>query len=438
MGLFSMKSACLLPMLSLLFLLPAATLAVKPGPVKTPAAGLKDVVEEVVGGIQTRATHVGSFLRDEVHRTFLAGNILPAMEKLVLTPEKFQNIRKTLGQVTDWQDFLFLLTLAYATVPMFKLPYSIIARNSKQPFHKTGYRLVAEHMQQVSRIALLCYLVDMLKVVVIEMGYTWKIIPHMPNAFARSAYSLWAGRKASLFKKWLLCRLWHRSPETLGRMELIDHLADAIIATITGLVIVDILSVELGFAAKSVFAFGSIGTLVFSLASQGIVANLMNGLLLSASDRVYEGDSVKFGNGIEGTVVKMGWIETVIRGSDEIMMTVPNSDLASQQLSNLSRLLRCQIKQTLRFSYKDVDKLSKICEDIKTEIRRTCPELISDGSRAFRCHWVGYEEDHLSVLVQAHFRIRPIGSEYWVNRQRVLEAINRAVVKNGVEFGVAS
>jgi small-conductance mechanosensitive channel len=395
-------------------------------------------VDDVVEGLQTRATHVRSFLREEVHRTFLAGNILPAMEKLILTPEKFRKICKTLGQVTDWQDFLFLITLAYGTVPLFKYPYTTLAKGNKKPFQKTGYFMVSHHFQQISKIALLCYLVDMLKVVIIEMGFTWGIIPVLPIVFARSAYTVWAARKLSLFKKWMLCRLWHRSPETLGRMELIDHLGDAFILTVAFLVVVDILSFELGFAVKSIFAFGSIGTLVFSLASQGIVANLMNGLLLSASDRVYEGDSVKFGNGLEGTVVKMGWIETVIRGSDEIMMTVPNSDLASQQLANLSRLLRCQIKQTLRFSYKDVDKLSKVCDDIKAEIRKACPELITDGTRAFRCHWIGYEEDHLSVMVQAHFRIRPLGSEYWVNRQRVLEAISRAVEKNDVEFEIQS
>lgn len=160
----------------------------------------------------------------------------------------------------------------------------------------------------------------------------------------------------------------------------------------------------------------------------------MNGLLLSASDRVYEGDKVKFGKDISGTVVKMGWMETVVRGSDEVMLTVPNSDLASQRLSNLSRLRKCQVKQVLRFGYKDANKLTKLCDDIKEEIKTSCAELISDGTRPFRCHWVGYEEAHLQVVVEAHFAIRPIGDGYWMNRQKVLESINRAVEKNDVDF----
>lgn len=395
--------------------------------------GFRDAVEDVVEDVFEGVHHAGTFLREEVHRTFLAGNILPNLEKLIITPEKFQKIFKTLGQVTDWQDFLFLITLSYATVPLFQLPYNSLMKDKKD-FQDTGYHFVADHLQQISRIALLCYLVDMLKVVIIEMGFGWKHIPHIPSVFARSVYTLWVARRLALSKKWFLCKVWKKSPETLGRMELIDHLADAIILIVVALTIVDIFSVELGFAAKSIFAFGSIGTLVFSLASQGIVANLMNGILLSASDRVYEGDSVKFGDSIEGTVVKMGWVETVIRESDEVVTTVPNSDLASEKLSNLSRMTKCQVKQVLRFDYKDMAKLPQLCDDIKLEIRKACPQLIVDGTRPFRVHWVGYEKVSLNVVVDAHFQIRPLGDGYWDNQQRVLEAINRAVEKNDVKF----
>jgi hypothetical protein len=38
-------------------------------------------------------------------------------------------------------------------------------------------------------------------------------------------------------------------------------------------------------------------------------------------------------------------------------------------------------------------------------------------------------------MVDAHFNVKPIGTEYWKNRQKVMEAIFRAVEKNGeVQF----
>ncbi|KAI2508160.1 mechanosensitive ion channel [Fragilaria crotonensis] len=395
--------------------------------------GLRDVVDDAVDDILEGVQQVGSFLREEVHRTFLAGNILPTLNKLFITPEKFQRIITTVGEVSDWQDVFFLLTLAFGVVPLVRLPYNSIVKGMNK-FEDSLYHVVADNLQQVSRIALVCYLVDLLKVVVIEMGFVWEMLPHIPNLFAKFVYTIWFARRLGVLKKWFLCKAWQKRPDQLGRMELIDHLADAVIVLLVGLSLADQFKNEFGFALKSLLALGSVGTLVFSLASQGIVANLMNGLLLAASDRVYEGDSVLFGNGIEGVVVDLGWLETHVRQNDEIMLTVPNSDLASERLSNLSRLTKCQVRQVLRIDYKDVKKLPKLCDDIKSEIRASCPALIADGSRPFRAHWVGYEDLSLNVVVEAHFAIRPLGDGYWDNRQKVLEAISRAVEKNDVTF----
>ena len=69
---------------------------------------------------------------------------------------------------------------------------------------------------------------------------------------------------------------------------------------------------------------------------------------------------------------------------------------------------------------------------------QSCPKLITDGTRSFRAHWENFEADHLQVVVDAHFLIKPIGNEYHENRQRVLEAIYRAVKKTGVHFEVGT
>jgi hypothetical protein len=54
----------------------------------------------------------------------------------------------------------------------------------------------------------------------------------------------------------------------------------------------------------------------------------------------------------------------------------------------------------------------------------------------FRAHWRNYEDDHLQIVVDCHFHIRPTGDEYWDNRQRVLEAIYEAATKTGVHFEI--
>jgi hypothetical protein len=193
-------------------------------------------------------------------------------------------------------------------------------------------------------------------------------------------------------------------------------------------------------------------------------SNFLYGFLLAASDRIYEGDSIRLSkNGFKGQVYRLGWLETVLRGSDDIMVTVPNSELMGNHISNLSRIRICQVYQTLRFvssmgvpcmlplriiqlltssfflmlvfqSFSDVEKLAKLAHDIKCEIRSTCPSVITDGSRPFRCFWTNFQPDYLEVVVDAHFRIKPVGDAYWDNRQRVLQAIDRAVKYNELKY----
>jgi small-conductance mechanosensitive channel len=57
----------------------------------------------------------------------------------------------------------------------------------------------------------------------------------------------------------------------------------------------DALGLEMGRGINSLFAFGGIGTLVFSLASKDIASQLVSGLVISTSDRFYEGESIHLG-----------------------------------------------------------------------------------------------------------------------------------------------
>lgn len=148
----------------------------------------------------------------------------------------------------------------------------------------------------------------------------------------------------------------------------------------------------------------------------------------------WQGDDVRFSDGTTGKITQMGWMETAIRNSDELTVRIPNTELAGQRVYNLSRTPRSQVTQTLRISYDDASKIPQLLTAIKEEIKTSCPKLITDGSRSFRANWRNYEDDHLQVVVDCHFTIKPTGDEYWDNRQSMLEAIYRAVKKTGVHF----
>lgn len=378
-------------------------------------------------------------VEDLIDRSTIAGQISPIIKKFFLSPEQLETIWQGITHVASFADVIVLLVLGYALVPTVEVPYTrfILSRNSKhadREFRSTSVYHILNSFSQIARLAFVVYAFDMVKIFLIGAGFEIPRGERLTHAFAYILYTLWGAHRLSKFKQYILGQI---SGDTQGRIQVVDRLGNAFLAVCATFIILDILNVEMGLALQGVVALGSISTLVFSLAAKDTVANILHGIILSASDRIYEGDSIQLHkSGFSGNVAKLGWLETVLRGNDEVMVTIPNADLLSQRVCNLSRIHQCQVKQKLQFSYEDSDKLPQLLQDIKTEIRASCPTVITDGSRPFRCFWTSYQADHLEVIVDAHFRIKPVGDAYHENRQNVLEAIYRAVKKNNMSFKV--
>ena len=75
---------------------------------------------------------------------------------------------------------------------------------------------------------------------------------------------------------------------------------------------------------------------------------------------------------------------TLNTGDDDLTMEIPHSDLREQKIINLSNASKSQVKQTLRFQYKDVCRLKSILDEIKIELKTSCSStLITDGTSSF-------------------------------------------------------
>jgi len=365
-------------------------------------------------------------------------------------------LAETIRATFKWEDLAILVVAGWAVVPMLRVPYEQhrerrirdqhmdFERDGPPPIHpppfdRTKWHLLATHVEQVARIGLLVYAVDVVKVLCTTTGLEFCSMSKLPHAFAQSAYAIWLAHRIRALRKYATRRYVSNHPDTYGRMQIAGRFADAALYGLTAFVLLSIVNVEgeLGIALRSLLTVGGVGTIAVGLASQGIAQQVLTGLLLASSDRIYEGDKVRLSNGQEGTVAKLGWMETVLRGSDEIMVSIPNADLAKQHVSNLSRVHYSRVKQTLKFKHTEARKLPSLLKSIKEEIRLACPDVVADGSRPFRAVWTNYLPDgSLEVVVDAHFAIRPVGDAYWDNRQRCLQAINRAVAINQVQLAV--
>lgn len=395
------------------------------------------VVQEAAQDLKKeRRRSVRTTLEEIAQTSTLAGSFKPAVKRLLVSSEEANLIWHSIRATAHWEDLIIIMFFGWFTVPTLQFPYDL-APFTKEPFRKSYVFVAAEQIQQIAKIAFAVYVVDIVKMLCIGVGFDFCKMASFPHAFAQSAYSLWAANRLATLKKHFLRNYVSYHPETFGRIQLTNRLMDAAIYGMAVFVILNILQVEMGVAMHSVMAFGSVGTLALGLASQGIMTQILNGLMLASSDRIYEGDQVRFPNGNTGTIVKLGWLETVVRGSDEVMMSIPNTDLVKQQVSNLSRVRYSQVKQVLRFKYKDAGKLPALLTSIKEEIQLTCPELITDGSRPFRAHWTDYGTDYLEVIVDAHFLVKPVGDAYFDNRQRVLQVRGTVLTSHSVGMRVA-
>jgi len=357
---------------------------------------------------------------------------------------------QSLLKTVHWQDLLLLTALGWGTVPLVQLPYDLTPRywlnpssessdnSTKLPYRRTVYYQVADHLQQVTKIALIVYLMDVVKLIFLGLGWKLYKFNQLPHAFAQTAYAVWSANRLAALKRHAARRYVSHHPETFGRIKVLNRLADACIYGLTVFVVLNILQVQMGLALQSFLAFGSVGTLAVGLASKGIAQELINGLMLASSDRIYEGDDVQFGSGdLSGKIVSLGWMETVLRRGDEVTVSIPNSHLLNQRVSNLSRVRRSQVKQVLRVSLDDADKIPVLIDRIKHEIRMACPELITDGSRPFRVYWTAINPDHCEITIDSRFHIKPTGDVYLNNKQNVLAAIHRALKQTDTKLVVS-
>eukprot|EP00977_Amphora_coffeiformis_P007028 scaffold1522_cov166-Amphora_coffeaeformis.AAC.6 len=314
--------------------------------------------------------------------TFAGSSLVPFFKRLFLSKEEFQALLDTLGRAVHVEDMIIMAFIGWMTVPSIRWPYQNFSMiKPMTPFKSSLIYFLADHLQQIARIALLVYFVDILKMICIGLGFNFCRMHTFPHAFAQIAYTWWITNRIAVAKKKALRKYVSHYPETFGRMQIVNRLANAALIVVAGFIVLNILQVEMGVAMHSILALGSISTLAVGIASQGIFSQILNGLLLVSSDRIYEGDVVRWGNKLEGTIVKLGWMETIVRGSDETMVSVPNNDLVKQQVSNLSRVRLSQVAQTLRFKLKDADAIPALLDSIKKEILHVCPAVITDGSR---------------------------------------------------------
>jgi hypothetical protein len=109
-----------------------------------------------------------------------------------------------------------------------------------------------------------------ISVVLTTLGFTFPNKFGISAAYAKLAYTGWALQRFLVYKRLALCKFYKVDEEDMGRAEYSTVILNGLsIGLVALLILFDSLSVGMGFA------FGSLGTLAFTLGSQKLIAQVV-------------------------------------------------------------------------------------------------------------------------------------------------------------------
>lgn len=333
-----------------------------------------------------------------------------------------------------------MLALALFNIPIGRFLYEKFFYRLRKGvvFEKSITYQVQALLSEAARIGLVAYLFDIIDMWLEVAGFKCVMDINISKIASKLMYSTWIALKLRNYRigSRFLARAIKVKRNKQNMVSFVDKVSDFFIFGILATVWIDILNIKTGAGLSSIFALSGAGTLTLTFATQDIVKKALGGLALASSDNFAIGDNIVLGDGTTGVVKNIGWLSTFIRGADELVTSIPNTQLSNVRVTNKSHLRYSQVKQTLRFDYSDVHRIPEIVDAIKEEIRSSCPEVVTDGSHPFRVFWSNFEADHLEVSVDCRLRVAPIGDRYFQTRQEILIAIARAVKKMKFNFAL--
>ncbi|KAA8494740.1 Low conductance mechanosensitive channel YnaI [Porphyridium purpureum] len=165
-----------------------------------------------------------------------------------------------------------------------------------------------------------------------------------------------------------------------GRALFVGQLGDYIIRLLAVLTIADIGGVPL----RSVLTVGGFGSVVLGLAVRQLAENALAGVALMSEQMFRIGDVVQSKDGsIFGFVREVGWTQTRIERLDSSVQFVPNSELAKQTVTNLSRMTMRKVEAKLGVRLNDASKVEGIVSQIRKLIAATPGVMTSKSVRVF-------------------------------------------------------
>lgn len=173
-------------------------------------------------------------------------------------------------------------------------------------------------------------------------------------------------------------------------------------------------------------ALGALGVGV-GLGLQNVTENLVGGLILLVARPINVGDRIRLGE-LEGTVMDIGPRVTQIRTNDNILILVPNAQLASEQIVNLTlndRVVRFSFPVGVAYG-SDADQV----REVLLQVARAHPDILDEPAPAVLFRRFG--DSALEFELRAFSRTRVGAPE--ILRSEINFAMWRALKEAGIQI----
>lgn len=194
----------------------------------------------------------------------------------------------------------------------------------------------------------------------------------------------------------LLMGLWQQRVESTQEAMLDLHLFPIIRKTLKIFVLVIavlVTSQNLGMNVTGLLASLSIGGLAVGLAAQDTLSNLFGAVAIFADKPFRVGDRVQLDT-IDGTVEVIGLRSTRVRNLDGFIVTIPNKNMASANIINVSKRPNIKTVMNIGVTYdtpaKQIERAMQIIEEIYRPHPRTADLLVGFNK---------FESSSLNILV---------------------------------------
>ena len=177
----------------------------------------------------------------------------------------------------------------------------------------------------------------------------------------------------------------------------------------------------LGIETASLLAVLSIVGVAVSLSIQGILGNFFSGITLLMSKPFKVGDYVTIG-GMSGTIVETGLTHTKLNTPDNQVILVPNSNVTSNVITNVSTEDTRRLDFTFTASYDSDPEAVRAALAEAVEI----PQVMQEPAPFIRLS--KYADSSIEYVVRVWVR----NADYWDANFAILERVHGCYAAHGV------